>query len=1115
MLSTTHTTMDLAQWLQDFEVAYRNLYGFKAPFPRPPIVHSDGSLVFQLAAMRFFNATNEDLSKTVVHSCFAHFSKGVKRQATKFFAKKKVAFALWIMSLLVNSNTVEKMASMWEHTCTVLLSPTQNTAYSVSISCLSYAADNVNNDPDKDNFIIRNVKVDSKGEYQYSSTLGQIIGSNIDDDDTENSISEQNACDESESPFRDYFTSVFNDQKTKCAMFANENFQKYNENPYYNPDYLKCILSLYLSVAPIWSNLLMGNLGRYGYRNFEPIQHCGCHNSRTTGISESRLKVIKHTVLQGEVSSRIDQVVQILGSNIRQAEINYSNHYLLNLTRNRSMRAKKLLAEEPWNKRGPPAVTTTSIYSQKPKVSLVAQVKKALKIKSKADDVVVVSTGKNTFQFKPHPMLSQNQLSWLNSSIQLALSNSCLIETLLNNFCSSSNAHNSANNPVTIVSDIETNNTTHLNWYPKVEQITIQYLCDIFKSPCTKPLGITIVDKYIGDLRKHGPKMYIVNTQEHIPIIQPIGQMSSVKDYLSNVLLHAMHNFIDVPTIFNESCTCSQCHVENEKNVKTCNACGKESDQNQYRRDIVQLPDTLFMALMPKKYRNNSNDNVLSTEFFIQNYLNMFTYAYPQLVCYPSYFKYQLKSIIVSTEKQEDNNHYYIFATYGEQFYRCDDSLIEPVDKALVFERKNLTTIAMYVREQNKNANFAATIGQILFETGKYNVISYGENSHVRMMFDAALEYISGNTKLLSWSYGAVYTCLQCKDENHVFGRDCILFSNDKHVSKSAEISLDDTLLQAKLAPKIRCRQHCEGYTFTRNANYSILEIPTFVFVTFTVNSAKNSTKSSTTDKSNESFHKQIYVTCDLTQSCFNYDLYCFIVVTKDDRTLFVKLISNNEYSVYNNDTKAYEPLLGYHFNNFIIASATNIVLCYKTNDDLDLFPTFQPITLDIHDWKEKNNLYSFILADAFNTYMYHRDKPFKMGPYELNPTDIFNLIEPKYELNDQLLNAHLYKTTTLTTGIVLFDSVSFLKYCLCGFRTTAEIIDTQWFNNDIVLVPIHNSRHWILFIIDIKKKTIVFLDSLPSNSSPYENINIILFNYFEHTIFIQRNLLSILPTGK
>ncbi|CAF4430760.1 unnamed protein product, partial [Rotaria magnacalcarata] len=77
--------------------------------------------------------------------------------------------------------------------------------------------------------------------------------------------------------------------------------------------------------------------GRYGYRPAELIERCGCHNSRTTGISESRLEVIKHTVLQGEVTSRIDQVVQILDFNIRQTEINYSNHYLLNLIRSRRM----------------------------------------------------------------------------------------------------------------------------------------------------------------------------------------------------------------------------------------------------------------------------------------------------------------------------------------------------------------------------------------------------------------------------------------------------------------------------------------------------------------------------------------------------------------------------------------------------------------------------------------------------------------------------------------------------------------------------------------------------------------------------------------------------------
>jgi hypothetical protein len=160
------------------------------------------------------------------------------------------------------------------------------------------------------------------------------------------------------------------------------------ENPYYSPVYLKRILTLYLSTAPLWSNLMMGNLVRYGYQNFEPIEHCGCHNSRTTGISESRMKVVKRTILGGEVSSRIDQVVQKLGSNIRQTEMNYCSHYLLNLTRNKSGRAKQILAEEGWNKRGPPPTppppptTTTSTYSKPPKVSLVGQVKKAQKNKS-------------------------------------------------------------------------------------------------------------------------------------------------------------------------------------------------------------------------------------------------------------------------------------------------------------------------------------------------------------------------------------------------------------------------------------------------------------------------------------------------------------------------------------------------------------------------------------------------------------------------------------------------------------------------------------------------------------------------------------------------------------
>ena len=129
---------------------------------------------------------------------------------------------------------------------------------------------------------------------------------------------------------------------------------------------------------------MLGNLSRFGYQQVtEPLEHCGCHNSRTTGLSESRMKVVKKTILGGEVSSRIDQVAQKLGSTIRQVEINYSNHYLLNLTRNRTARGKKILAEETWNKRGPLRPrTTTSFYSEKPKIPLVTQVKNVSTVKA-------------------------------------------------------------------------------------------------------------------------------------------------------------------------------------------------------------------------------------------------------------------------------------------------------------------------------------------------------------------------------------------------------------------------------------------------------------------------------------------------------------------------------------------------------------------------------------------------------------------------------------------------------------------------------------------------------------------------------------------------------------
>jgi hypothetical protein len=324
-----------------------------------------------------------------------------------------------------------------------------------------------------------------------------------------------------------------------------------------------------------------------------------------------------------------------------------------------------------------------------------------------------------------------------------------------------------------------------------------------------------------------------------------------------------------------------------------------------------------------------------------------------------------------------------------------------------------------------------------------------------------------------------------------VFGNDCILFSSEKHISKHAEISLDDTLLQTKLVPKIQCTTLCDGRAVMQNARYSILEIPQFVFVTAKRNSIKKNsntarTTTTTTETYNNNVHEQIYIKCDLKQCCFTYNLYCFIVVTKDETCLVIKPMIDNEYAVYNGNTKGYETLAGYQFDAFITASATNIVCCYKTTDPLESDPILIPATLDMDKWLMNSTLNKTILAETVNKYMSSFVEPLKIDRYHLTASDIQHIIEPKSCLTDTQLCGHLQMTTTLSEGILLFDSVHFTNYRDRGFRKSTQILTNQWFKNNVVLVPIHHSHHWILFLIDIKKKTIILFDSLPSNSTPY-----------------------------
>jgi hypothetical protein len=76
---------------------------------------------------------------------------------------------MWLMALLVNSNTLDEMIVVWQNICIILISPNQNDRFKISLSTLAKLAEEMNGNPDKTNFVLQNVSVTPQG--QISSKL--------------------------------------------------------------------------------------------------------------------------------------------------------------------------------------------------------------------------------------------------------------------------------------------------------------------------------------------------------------------------------------------------------------------------------------------------------------------------------------------------------------------------------------------------------------------------------------------------------------------------------------------------------------------------------------------------------------------------------------------------------------------------------------------------------------------------------------------------------------------------------------------------------------------------------------------------------------------------------
>lgn len=283
------------------------------------------------------------------------------------------------------------------------------------------------------------------------------------------------------------------------------------------------------------------------------------------------------------------------------------------------------------------------------------------------------------------------------------------------------------------------------------------------------------------------------------------------------------------------------------------------------------------------------------------------------------------------------------------------------------------------------------------------------------------------------------------------------------------EIVLDDTLVQARIVPKIQCSKRCDGDTLINDQRYSIFRAPKFVFVTL---------ETATAGAMNLQVQQPIYMKCNLIGKSFSYRLNHFIIIKPNP---------DNTYLAFNHVTKLYEPLFGCHFHDFIAASAGDIVVCYETEDAIDINSKLATSSLDLSSWTTRPDPDSDVLEYSLHEQISLIVDPIKIGPYRINTSDITEILSTSHELNDEQLNAHLRVTSTLADRILLVDSIVFLKYVTRGFDKLSEVLDHQWFKHDIVLVPIHHAQHWTLFIIDTVKKTIVFFDSLKSMNKSYE----------------------------
>ena len=207
-------------------------------------------------------------------------------------------------------------------------------------------------------------------------------------------LGEEDALLSMTSSFKEMFQNIYQESNGLIKEYDAPEWDSLSSNPLFSAIFLKRLLKLYMPIAPLWSNLLLGDfLQRYDYSETKSIAApCSCHFGRTTGVSESQMRVLKEAVLTNKVDSRVDQVIGKIDEVIEAIETRFADHASNPKTKMRILPAKKQKpAEESWNKRKKASRTTGVYTSEKPTVNLITMMNKRLLSQNDDDNLGKVS----------------------------------------------------------------------------------------------------------------------------------------------------------------------------------------------------------------------------------------------------------------------------------------------------------------------------------------------------------------------------------------------------------------------------------------------------------------------------------------------------------------------------------------------------------------------------------------------------------------------------------------------------------------------------------------------------------------------------------------------------